>query len=216
MQIYCNSPENFNDPFDGQIDVFKSMIDECKNNENLKKFLFKIKTITDDLRKETRMTCFSRDSVNKLLWSHYGNSHTGVCIGYDLENLYKMEYSTEYPEVSELIKEKMKISFEGLSKYEKNRIQILDELYKISFLTKSVEWEYEKEYRAFIEVNDKQDFYIELKKENIKSIYFGLRTSEEDKKAILQILKDKEIKIPIYQMEKVKGKFLFEPKLISE
>ena len=28
--------------------------------------------------------CFSRNWDNLLLWSHYGDSHTGVCLGFDI------------------------------------------------------------------------------------------------------------------------------------
>src|SRR5690606_30132625 len=30
------------------------------------------------------VTCFSKNCKNLLMWAHYANNHTGMCIGYDL------------------------------------------------------------------------------------------------------------------------------------
>jgi len=35
-------------------------------------------------RKTAAMLCFSRNWDNLLLWSHYGDSHTGVCLAFEI------------------------------------------------------------------------------------------------------------------------------------
>src|SRR5262245_59683864 len=34
--------------------------------------------------------CFSQSSANPLLWSHYGDRHRGMCLGFDLADQYVM------------------------------------------------------------------------------------------------------------------------------
>ena len=63
--VYKNKVENFNDPFDP---YFK-----------------KYNTILDEELKDIRITCFSTTSNNILLWSHYGNNHKGICLGYEID-----------------------------------------------------------------------------------------------------------------------------------
>lgn len=216
MQIYCNSPENFNDPFESDLDIMEPIINNVKSDENKYSFFLKLRDKIEEMNINTRATCFSEDYKNELLWAHYADNHIGVCFGYELENLDKMNYSVEYPKISPKIIKMMIDCFENLSEFQYKKMKIGNELYKKSCLTKSECWSYEKEYRAFIEVDEKNDFFLNLNKENFKSVYFGLRTSEEDKRAIIKILKDKDINIPMYHMEKVKGKFKFEPKLINK
>jgi hypothetical protein len=38
-------------------------------------------TVTWYFRKTNAILCFSRNWDNLLLWSHYGASHTGICLG---------------------------------------------------------------------------------------------------------------------------------------
>lgn len=245
MEIFCNSPENFNDPFDCQIqpnyfDDLKKIIEELRDYIGLIDKYIKegIKSIGEITWEELSDKRFVEDTINKLLrdtknlnissfskadtekktyenellWAHYANSHKGICIEYEIESVEKVNYSYEYPKLSEeFIKNMLFIKREGIEssyKYEKNLIQELKE--KI-LLTKSKAWEYEEEWRLIqIEPIKK------IEKSQIKSIYFGLKTSKEDIKKVIKLLDDLEIKIPIYQMEKVNGKFLFEPKLIKK
>lgn len=34
---------------------------------------------------DTGLLCFSTNWTNPLLWSHYGEKHTGVCLGFNLK-----------------------------------------------------------------------------------------------------------------------------------
>ena len=240
MQIYCNSPENFNDPFDCQTELsytesLGKIIEEKRNHQDLmEKMLtggpvlmikhlveselrdnFFVKDMITSLksgREKLYISCFSDSLVNELLWAHYGWNHKGICIAYDIPEIKKVKYSEDYPRLSDdFIEKLLMLRREGIEAYPKYKEELQREFSEKAILTKSKAWEYENEWRL---INNEE--FVNINKNQFKSIYFGLRTSEEDKKAILQILKDKDIKIPVYQMEKVKGKFLFEPKLINE
>ena len=36
-----------------------------------------------------KISCFSEEPDNMLLWSHYGNKHTGICIGFKVYQEFK-------------------------------------------------------------------------------------------------------------------------------
>ncbi len=251
MEIFCNSPEKFNDPFDCSIDIINKstgnvlkkrngitellslenakqmatqtknkideliLIKEMQKSVNLINDVAKFKKITEPLigiKKSIHISCFTKKYNNELMWAHYADSHKGICIGYDI-NLKKINYDDNYPLLSEeLINgifneriENFEISKEVfMEKY-------LDELKEKIFLTKSKAWDYEEEWRLI-----QLEPIKKIEKSQIKSIYFGLKTDENNIKTIIKILSNLEIDIPIYKMEKVNEKFLFEPKLLNK
>lgn len=82
-----------------------------------------------------RIYCLSPNPENLLMWSHYANSHTGICIEYDLKKsmlftALKCRYKTNYP---------------SLKTYSENTRDLLAPL-----LIKSDVWSYEEEYRLIL------------------------------------------------------------------
>jgi hypothetical protein len=70
---------------------------EGSDNEN--ECLLLIQSIERELLKryDRGVCCFSTSFKNPLLWSHYGDKHNGICIGYNLERnplpiIEKVEY----------------------------------------------------------------------------------------------------------------------------
>ncbi len=92
--------------------------------------------IVDVVRKSKyRIYCLSPNPENLLMWSHYANSHTGICIEYDLKKsmlftALKCRYKTNYP---------------SLKTYSESTRDLLSPL-----LIKSDVWSYEKEYRLIL------------------------------------------------------------------
>ena len=106
--LYFNTPDSFNDPFDnapsynisaesrkallnrfeeetrGKYDV--DLLAEARNipasafNKIFKDTDFNKLNIA-----KRGITCFSKDDANILMWSHYANNHSGVCLGFDLD-----------------------------------------------------------------------------------------------------------------------------------
>ena len=105
--LYFNSPDSFNDPFDNApsynissesrnalITLYlrdnsnnfsNSFISEAHNiSASAFNSIFKHSDY-DKLNNSKRgITCFSRDNANILMWSHYANNHSGVCLGFDI------------------------------------------------------------------------------------------------------------------------------------
>jgi hypothetical protein len=111
----------------------------------------------DESYSKFRLTCFTEDGNNPLMWSHYASNHTGVCLKFDTdkdENLKKSLFPVEYK--NELINAN---SLEDLRK---------------CLLTKLETWKIEKEWRIIAE-NERFDF----KQEALVEILFGLKVPDK-------------------------------------
>ena len=102
---------------------------------------------------------------NVLMWSHYGDSHKGICLVFKVDKvpnrLRKVIYQDTIPEVEYVEKT--------------NALEIL--------LTKSPGWEYEGEYREFNKDGDRPVKYIG----KLTEVIFGCRTPIADMNQILHI-----------------------------
>lgn len=169
-KIHLNNPKNFNDPYDCAIFRKKGVIE----NKPLLK-------VADNIR----ISCFSTVNDSMLLWSHYANSHKGICIGYRITEEYIKSKLLHFDEV--IYQNHNKI-FKDDSKMK----SILNEL----FFIKNEAWDYENEYRM---VGYKlEDDLIETPE--IASITFGLNCTVEDREAILEIFANKINKIKFYEV----------------
>ena len=64
-----NTPSQFNDPMEGRLWLHQMGVEADFLNTYLEDF---------------GILCLTRDPLNPLMWSHYGQSHTGFVIGYDV------------------------------------------------------------------------------------------------------------------------------------
>jgi hypothetical protein len=83
--------------------------------------------------------CFSEKKTDLLQWAHYAERHKGICLGFDVSGgkgkfgrVTYTAYRIAFPEET-----KMDVAFS----------------WKL-LTTKSKEWEYEKEWRVFLELTD--------------------------------------------------------------
>lgn len=165
--IYKSDPNFFNDPFDPFYKVLSSNV--------LEEHLSQIK-----------ISCFSSKSDNLLLWAHYGGNHKGICVGYrfigEENNERTLLGKVEYETIDVRLRE--------------NAILLNDNSKDINlydlFFRKHGAWSYEEEYRI-IHLHDEKNNDIYYKNMEICEIYFGVKCTEENKKLIKLILKDKNI-----------------------
>jgi len=68
---------------------------------------------------------------------------------------------------------------------------------------KSSDWGYENEYRIILGSKLMIKNPISIERNEIKEIIFGLRTSEKEKECILNLLKNCNPNVKIYQMIKI-------------
>ena len=177
---YAQQIFNFNDPTDPTIRLIKT-------DDNQKQ----MKSMFEDIR----IACFSTDHLNMLLYSHYTNSHEGICIEYDFTNFNKDKQVL------------LKMDYKNGIKIDENTLQIIallstnDKKQITSFLdlfrTKQTCWEYEKEYRVITYGVDK----IKLP---IKAIYFGKEMSDHDINLIKALFTNKNSNINFWKVQVAK------------
>jgi len=180
-QLFFSSHKQFNDPYECRMIMNKLNEDEFITyykgigfkDEHLKMYI-------DAFRKEPAalserifgayqkmldywgICCFSKVKDNVLLWSHYADSHKGVCLGFDYELMAKsimhyedVDYTNEpfYFDINEPQK--------SISK---------------ALITKSNDWSYEEEVRFVIERSKHTTFPLEA----LVEVNFGSRCEFRD------------------------------------
>lgn len=137
---------------------------------------------------------------NLLMWAHYAASHEGFVIGVDENHSYFNCKRSSDDDLRRLSKVKYVEKRPSLSM---TQLTVEDVL-----LTKSRQWEYEKEWRILrplleadkVIQDAKQAVYLfEFPPEIIRSVILGYRISEGLKDRIIQVVSDKE-KYPNIQL----------------
>ena len=189
--IYFSNYQEFNDPFESVckkkydftpkeyfetfqrwgVDFFSAAIEAEKirlgyvNGKDL------LSQATNQILKDFAYFCMTKDPDNILMWSHYADSHKGVCLKFDLlQDLdtfaltVPVDYNSEYPEFN-----------------------TLNGNPGINIITrKSLDWAYEHEHRT-VKINAHGLYAI--KKDVLAEVIFGCRTSEKDKTLIRDLAK---------------------------
>jgi hypothetical protein len=136
----------------------------------------------------TRATC-------PLMWSHYGDQHRGLCIGYSVpkaerKNLHKVEYGGSRLVQASLVATAIAGDPES--------IKALDEAV---LLRKAKDWEYEKEWRL-LGARGVQRSPLEL-----SSITFGMRCHPTVQHALITALQERDKSVKFFQMHEQPGSF---------
>lgn len=221
--LNVSSPSVFNDLFDTPIitwmadDLLKETFDDCIKVAcfTSNRFLPSSKKGYSEVEQKSKHKKDEIEYKKNLMWAHYADSHRGICVKYC------------FPSDMTIDSEKA-LSFWGdvwytddvESLYQKKEITE-DE----AFFAKAKTWEYENELRFFFfeKTGTKSCFTSVPMQENyIEAIYFGVNCSSQDREAIINILKErklklvtwkrqgndvKEIPIKFYQMKLSKNKF---------
>lgn len=144
--------------------------------------------------------CLCTSYKNRLMWSHYADSHKGFCIEYDFsepedEILSKLPLPVVYSEKRPLVPWKAAIN---------NSVENMEEAYAeimMGLLTKDKEWEYENEWRILIGATEDS----ELAMPKVSCIYLGASIEKENKDKIMTIAKEQNI--PVKQMKVDRGAY---------
>ena len=95
-----------------------------------------------DIDSHTGLLCFSSNWTNPVLWSHYGDKHRGVCLGFDLARDLAEEVQYEDTRVRVEVPENV-------------QPEDLDEgLQALIRRTKFSDWKYEAEQRVMVPLAD--------------------------------------------------------------
>lgn len=211
-EIYLGFPYNLNDPFEGEflLEDFEIIPDENfiielytevfkTSNSELERKLARIKMnplyhlkkdVSEYLKKllktEYGVSCFTKNPHNILMWSHYADSHKGLCLGFDrkilldsLNKLYpdikldELEYDAKLKTVKPIYKSKS-LSFSDLSKI---------------FLSKLDHWTKEDEVRVHKQFDYQETRRsIPFDKKALKIVIFGENMEKDNRDTIVYLI----------------------------
>ena len=195
-QIYIQSPNKFNDPYEF---IFKFGVKDEIFVDFLKLFykdeytIFLEKNMSkEEILEYTRdsyfsefwkslgAVCLTENENDDLMWAHYGGNHKGICIEYD-----KNKHPFRLCEQVEYINEVVNIEIDNLSKFEMQIPIIFNKV----FLRKNTIWKYENEWRLVSKVGS-----VKYPPDAIKSITFGFFCDEKSKSEIYEAISHLDIK----------------------
>ena len=148
------------------------------------------------LRQYTRgIVCFAERDDCPLMWSHYGDHHRGMCIGYSIPSratgdVHKVEYGGNRL----VLASKVAAMLNGNENARR-------EVERAVLLRKAPNWKYEKEWRL-IGNSGSQRSPLEL-----EEIIFGLKCNSANKYITMKILRNRDRSVKFYEMREELGTF---------
>ena len=164
--LYFADWKNCNDPMEGYFQFYG----DSKNEPDFVDQIIKDK-------ESFKICALSKTATNILMWSHYANSHQGVCIEIDCGDFSYSEENDRYLRNGE---ETQNSLFIKQIKYERDIYGIFEGNYhdKIAtdILSRKIDiWKYEEEFRAFY----KSTQGIETSVGKITKVIAGVRISPD-------------------------------------
>jgi len=213
QELYFSFTRDFNDPFDCRI-----LIDFSGSNENnwralaereripeptLQKAVEGLCSIGFDANEIKRIYnkanfntyiiyCLSEIRENVLMWSHYANSHHGLCIGFEIkiqDNLLFIKIAKDY------LNKLLSFGHLPISKVEYSDdcptpYKIFDDsIDLLKFLkNKGKSWEYEQEHRIILPYGEINKNIIRFDKSVLKKVILGYKIKDTFKQQVLEII----------------------------
>lgn len=199
-EIWASRTKYLNDPFE-----FK-MLYSNQDDDALNEFY-------EDVLERNEVICFSGKWNDKLMWSHYADSHRGICLEYSLRfggkyEVFPMTYVKKRQNFENELSEWIKVKGEALSSLCKNHNMTEDQKRRMHICgkimyTKDWIWKYEKEYRIVTRnnndiLNEEFDAYKEQtgslhKTEKLdlqlSKVFLGLNCTLEDREDVIKMVK---------------------------
>lgn len=218
-KIYFPTPSKFNDPFElsAKVNISSSPLLAHLNTREKEEVqrIFRLRVpdaVSEEWREKIGILCLTEDPLNILMWSHYAQNHTGICIGFDTgESPFSSAKQITYSE------ERPKADFES------------DDLIEHVLLTKSQHWKYEKEWRILKRTTeiDELNYYYSTFKNNpekldeiaeaieqnggpgtytfeshaIRSIFLGAKITPQDRDSIIRSASTTTPQAKLFQVE---------------
>lgn len=148
--------------------------------------------------KKMKVCCFSRNyklKKSSLMWSHYAENHSGICLEFNIKHFAGTGKLTENLFVPFVITYHSSIESKTI---------IPENGYHNDWLLKKLNiWEYEQEVRILRKTEEPKDFeFYDFPKSALKKIIFGYNTKPETINEIIEILK-KDYDIGLIHFEKM-------------
>jgi hypothetical protein len=92
------------------------------------------------------LLCFSENWSNPVQWSHYADSHRGICLGFDVKPSAKMMRKIRY------VKNRIKPNLQAMKVMGEAAVAHMLDLLTLKF----EHWQYEQEHRLFVRLEEKE------------------------------------------------------------
>lgn len=142
-----------------------------ENNDYIKRTIQNFNILGEKVRGDVRVFSLCESCNQDSMWAYYSNDNKGYCIEYNFNLLKKADYKTKRLFLSfyKVIYNKKREPIDPFDLfdvvYQKNKNTkkgiILNKRILKSFITKSVSWKHEKEWRLLSE-NENEKIYVDL------------------------------------------------------
>lgn len=176
-QIYSATVQELNDPFEGFQKVPIGMGYAGISFYSGTPIPY---SVMDSALKKYRVISFTENLDNPLMWIHYANNFSGVCIGFRKNPLLQTSFKVSY--------------YDQLDQKPWNTYPDATALFEEGLHQKWKGWSYEKEWRYLIGSNDK---FLKFDKNDISDICIGFKMQPNIRRAIASICKQEGYQVNI-------------------
>lgn len=155
------------------------------------------------------IACFAQRWNNVLMWSHYANKHTGICVEYDFDIPFETAPNSlllpvEYTSMRPLLPiEKLGAIRDGDFEVNDANINTVFADVLKALVTKSEIWKYEQEWRHIVFIKDPNKRLVSLP--IVSRIIMGTNISDENKSKMIEFATNHDI--PLYQAKLVEDRY---------
>lgn len=227
--LQFTNPSKMNDPFDCDKNLLDySDIPDAMTNGWIPKERLREKEINDAHNKRYFAWICSLSKVKDelLMWAHYCNNHSGICIGLNIDIIIK----NTYPLFDSIYCEPLieDVQYRDITQCPDFKTVPWD----YQLVTKDKRWEYEQEVRlifphathriaefpASAKSNDAAELrdYLPLKSDSIESIYFGKDIDSKEKSKIIKHIRKLNPETKLYQMQVDENAFRLKAEPLTE
>lgn len=217
---YSLEPEFTDLAMRGQIDPFEEVMQRAKRGEISIKPEFLQKTLSENMARDSeeeerhRILSGLQQSIHELgvlslsgtreeilLWSHYSDSHRGLCIEFRVQ-------SESSPFGSSLLASSEAVAYQDT--YPEISLYEVDQRAwrRAILLTKAKQWKYEQEYRCIDPVGE--EGLREFPEEQLTGIIFGCQMLEEDRVEVREWAQARNAPTRFYEAIRVNRQFALE------
>lgn len=203
---------------DGIMDNFEELtrpfIREALNSENIEQSYSE--NFKESFSSTFGILSLTQNPDNLLMWSHYSDSHRGFLIEFNQEADFFDQQVSENDTIRKLKKVKYvtkRPHIESLIDIERaDEVDYMEKLIDQFFLIKSDVWEYEKEMRMVLPLENSDELWesptgekvylFNIHPNVIKSVVFGSQMEEDGKKKICELLNETQFDhVNVYRSE---------------
>lgn len=211
--IHFSKRNALNDPFDCNINIEQSIANaiELLSGESKKSLssLISNKSLFNNLQNDIDafgICSFSLELRETLMWAHYADDHKGVCLLYEFPKDYLLDERNKIIGVSKVnyMPDPLTRWFETIAPLAPLKFDsFISELAKQLVTAKAPAWMYEKEARII----RKDSGLLNVPKEFVKQICFGLQTDKDDIERITNIIRKYPNKVTMCKMTRSNSDF---------